>query len=728
VGLARPVDAVDRDPADLVGWQRQYCFRYVLTGTHSVSEPCGRSISKVFARTSNAIATKVRPGGMKHDLPGRTRLALTAALVVALGAAVTTVALLVGANDGDGTDRSDPGELPARHGISLVAFDTCESALAEMKSRVMPKVGPYGLDQGMSGPVEDGALPAEGGRAAAPAEPNAAPADEAAPKQDAPGHSTTNVHEKGVDEPDLVKTDGKRVVSVADGVLRVVDVASRAQTARVPLAGGYATQLLLSGDRALVMSGGAMAYDTPVARDVPKPAPTDSYQYASTLTLVDLTGAGKVLGTLSLDGNYLDARQVGAVARVVVRSAPRLRFTYPGYNATNPAEATLANKDVVAKSTIADWLPTYRLQTGTGTTTGQLTDCADVSHPVDYTASSMLTVLSFDLGTDLGTGDPVTIVADGDTVYGTGTSLYVADDHVAHGMGDIRGGQGGPGRTELYQFDISGAGKPVHIASGGVDGTLLNQYSLSEHDGVLRVATTTENGAGSQSRITVLRRDGNTLGQVGLVDGLGVGERIYAVRYFGATAYVVTFRQTDPLYTVDLSDPAAPKVTGELKITGYSAYLHLIDDGRLIGVGQEADKDGRVTGAQISLFDTTKPGATRLAQYHLENSWTEAEADPHAFLYWPDKGLLVVPVNGGGVAITDGPPDQVAAGALVLRLEGNTFRQAGMLTHTSERLGNMPMAPRRAMVIGDELWTVSEAGVLVSDLDSLGQLAWLAFT
>jgi hypothetical protein len=534
------------------------------------------------------------------------------------------------------------------------------------------------------------------------------------------------VQEEGVDEPDLVKTDGKRVISVADGVVRVVDVASRAQTARVPLDGGHATQLLISGDRALVMSGGVMAYDTPVARDVPKPAPTDTYQYASTLTLVDLTGAGKVLGTLSLDGNYLDARQVGAVARVVVRSAPRLEFTYPDYDAST-AEATVANKDAVATSTIADWLPAYRLETGAGATTGQLTDCADVSHPVDYTATSMLTVLTFDLGKDLGTGDPVTIVADGDTVYGTGEHLYVADDHVVHGMGDVRGGQGGPGRTELYQFDISGAGKPVHVASGGVDGTLLNQYSLSEHDGHLRVATTTAGGEGSQSRITVLRREGNVLGQVGLVDGLGVGERIYAVRYFGDTAYVVTFRQTDPLYTVDLSDPVLPKVTGELKITGYSAYLHPAGEGRLIGVGQEADSNGRVTGAQISLFDTTKPGATRLAQYHLENSWTEAEADPHAFLYWPDKGLLVVPMNGGSVAITDGPPEQVAAGALVLKLDGNTFQQVGVLTHTSERFANMAMAPRRAMVIGDELWTVSEAGMLVSDLDSLGQLAWLAF-
>lgn len=658
---------------------------------------------------------------MAHDLSGRPRLLLTAAVVAALGAGVTIAALVTGTADDPG-DR--PGGPVSRHDVDLVSYDTCETALAEMKSRLMPKVGPYGLDEPM--PVEDTGGDAGAGRAA----PNAAPAEgsaksaESAESAESPGYSTTNVHEKGVDEPDLVKTDGKRVVSVADGVLRVVDVASRAQTAKVPLEAGYATQLLLAGDRALVMSGGgaiaedgvAIAPGEPTPRG--KPAPTDTVPYASTLTLIDITGNGKVLGTLSLDGSYLDARQVGDVARVVVRSAPRLQFAHPRGEA-DTANTIRRNKNIVRDSAIDDWLPTYRLETGTGTTTGQLTDCADVSHPVDYSATAMLTVLTFDLTKDLGTGTPVTIVADGDTVYGTGANLYVADDHVTQGM---REAPGEGGRTELYQFDISGAGKPVHVASGRVDGTLLNQYSLSELDGNLRVATTTADPKGTQSMITVLHRNGNVLAQIGQVGGLGVGERIYAVRYFGTTAYVVTFRQTDPLYTVDLSNPAAPKVTGELKITGYSAYLHPAGDGRLIGVGQEADTNGRATGAQISLFDTTNPaGARRLAQYQLPNAWSEVEGDPHAFLYWPDKDLLVVPVSGG--VTEDGA---TGGGAVVLKLTGNTFQQAGMLAHNAQRYGTT-LVPRRALVIGSELWTVSEAGMLVNDLDSLRQLTWVAF-
>lgn len=692
----------------------------MLTGTHPVSEPVYRRISKIFAQSSNAFATRVRPAGMKNDLASWPRLALAAAVVVTLGAGVTSAAVVVGAIDGDQQPR--PG-----NGVSLVSYDTCDTALAELKSRAMPHVGPYGFSFGDSVRYD---MPAEGD-AAGRAE--AAPMDSAPKATASPEHSNTNVQETGVDEPDLVKTDGRRVVSITDGVLRVVDVASRQQTAAVPLDGAYASQLLVDGDRALVMTtpnidyGGSIAIPDiargePTPTGTPKPAPTDTVPYGSQLVLVDLTGAGKILGTLSVDGSYLDARQVGSVARVVVRSAPHMEFRYPQQSG-DEAATLLENKNIVANSTIADWLPRYELTTGGATMSGQLTDCVDVTHPVDYTGTGMLTVLTVDLKRDLGNGDPLTIVADGNTVYGTGSNLYVADDHFAHAMGEefAPSSQG----TELYQFDISAPGKPRFVASGAVDGSLLNQYSLSELDDNLRVATT-KNSPTQESMITVLSRTDDKLTQVGQVGGLGVGERIYAVRYMGKTAYVVTFRQTDPLYTVDLSNPTAPKVTGELKITGYSAYLHPAGDGRLIGVGQEADGNGRVQGAQVSLFDTSNPaGARRVAQYTLPAGWLEVEGDPHAFLYWPDKDLLVMPVSG---AMDPSGASGQTAGALVLKLNDNSIEQAGILSHQSTKFTDMPVPPRRALVIGNELWTVSDSGMLVNDLDSLAQLAWVPFS
>lgn len=707
-------------------------------------------------------------------------------------------AVVVGLSDGEPAEGFDPGS------VTLVAYDTCESALYELKSAAMDNVGPYGFggdyaiameDGGFS--VEDGAVAADAEAQAVPGAPNprgqvpgkaerqAAPGEGGAAQPDAKQHSSTNIHESGVDEPDIVKTDGKKVVSIVDGQLRVVDVASRKETVKLALPNGYPTQLLIAGDRALVLTasgvrakpaprtgGGirgaepgtavptkvapgepvpdapvsdqppdAPATDAPAPETAPAPpadprpreTPPREPVYGSQIVLVDLTGTGEVLGTLDVEGDYLDARQVGAVARVVVRSGPRLGFVHPD-GARSPAQAIEENKNIVARSTIADWVPRYHLSGAGQESGGELVECSAMSHPQRYTGSAMLTVLTFDLRQSLGLGDPVGIVADGNTVYGTGANLYIADDHFAHGVEGFgptdRPAPAGTRRTDVYQFDISGPGKPVHVASGGVEGSLLNQYSLSEHESNLRIATTVGTAPNSHSMVTVLTREGDQLTQVGRVDGLGKGERIYAVRFLGDTAYVVTFRQTDPLYTVDLSDPARPRVTGELKITGYSAYLHPVGDGRLLGVGQEATAQGRVTGTQVSLFDTSNPGgAKRIDQYHYAGGVSEVENDPHAFLYWPDKQLVVIPVAGGIVDSSGGYP---AAGALVLKVDGSSVREVGMVSHLAERYGDVPVAPRRALVIGDELWTISDAGILVTDIGGdaveLTRLAWLPFT
>ncbi|PRY42266.1 beta-propeller domain-containing protein [Umezawaea tangerina] len=516
-------------------------------------------------------------------------------------------------------------------------------------------------------------------------------------------HSTTNVQENGVDEPDLVKTDGKRVVSVADGVLRVVDVASRRVTGTLDLANSSASQLLLSGDRALVVT-------TEVAAGIPVPPDEFAPRTGSRLVLVDLSGPPKALGALTVDGTYLDARQIGGVARVVVSSTPRPAFVYP-QDGWSVAQTRLENEKVVDAAPISTWLPHYELSTPTSRRDGTLVDCSRVSFPEQPTSASLLTVLTLDLSAALGTGDPVSVVAAGDTVYGTASNLYVADQHQVFTTG--RGRIAPSGTTSVHQFDISRPGPPRHVASGVVDGLPLNKYSFSEYAGHLRIATTGSTAQNAQqSSVIVLERRGDALVQTGRVDGLGVGERIHSVRFLGAVGYVVTFRQTDPLYTLDLADPAKPRVVGELKINGYSAYLHPAGDGRLIGVGQDANDRGRVSGTQVSLFDVRDLARPeRLAQYQVPGGTSEAEYDPHAFLYWPADGLLVLPVTDRA----DG-----TGGSLVLRLSGNGFDEVGRVVHPTGTI-------RRALVIGDDLWTVSEGGALVSSGDRAAQLAWVPF-
>ncbi|HUP31676.1 MAG TPA: beta-propeller domain-containing protein, partial [Gaiellaceae bacterium] len=213
--------------------------------------------------------------------------------------------------------------------------------------------------------------------------------------------------------------------------------------------------------------------------------------------------------------------------------------------------------------------------------------------------------------------------------------------------------------------------------------------------------------------LTTLRPAGGALVQAGRIGGLGKGERVYAVRMIGDTGYVVTFRQIDPLYTVDLAVPERPRVLGELKIPGYSAYLHPVGDDLLLGVGQDASEDGRPLGTQLSLFDVSNlRSPTRLHKEHLGLGWSEAESDHHAFLYWPRTGLMVIPF------------EQRAVGYRISRARGIDF--AGRIDHEAGKLTYTP-GVRRALVVRDSVLTVSDAGVKSSSLATLAERGWAAF-
>ena len=479
------------------------------------------------------------------------------------------------------------------------------------------------------------------------------------------------------------------------------------------------------------------------------------------LLLVELAGGPRILGSLTVDGAYLDARQIGAVARVVVQSAPRVPYRYP----TGPDDQRKAEQDnraTLARSTAEDWLPRYALERDGQRTQGRV-GCEQVVHPGEIAGTSMLTVYTFDLNGALTSGDPLTVLAAGETVYASGSQLYVA--HQSYRPELLPGGPRrdfAPSRvtqrTEVHQFDIAKPGRPRYTASGSVPGTLLNQYSMSEHDGHLRLATTSQPSTtqccdrtpNTESAVYVLEPRGRTLTQIGRVGGLGRGEQIHSVRFVGPVGYVVTFRQTDPLYTVDLRNPRRPKVTGELKIPGYSAYLHPVDGKTLLGVGQDATAEGRRLGTQISVFDVADPAAPRqVTKYQLPGGSSEAEFDPHAFLYWPKTGLIVVPVtlqDFRGVPETGTtdlpnaslPPDGArrygyqATAAVVLTLRDGKLAERGMVRHPfTAPTGDQPWvdpAIRRSLLIDETLWTVSAAGIRADGVGAtIAQQAWLPF-
>ncbi len=759
---------------------------------------------------------------LTRDIPGRGPRPgrPVCALGVRAGALLASGALVLSGCTARPSGQVIHTGAPRAADVALVRFTGCGDALRNLRAAASKAIGPAGYaaragaaagtgsgyQANADSQVPAGVAPGSGLGAAAPAAASPAGPAQVGGDVTAGSYSGTNTAEAGVDEPDLVKTDGRRIVTIVGGVLRVVDAQTRQLTGALDLAAeagpSRPANMLLAGNHALVLLDqgypvfgrgypadgtvvpGSPPEVSPPAVEAPAPAggtpagggpATPAPITGPRLLLIDLsTGTPRIVSEYTIDGALVDARQVGSV--------PRLHF--PPAFAPGAGERTATSRSVINSAGLSDWLPRYALTAGNARRTGQV-DCASVSHPAAaaYSGTSMLTILTFNLTSNtLGDGQPLTIVADGDTVYSNGSSLYIANDyqwHLPPGGAPLPAGAV-PGAaqssamapatatavtspalprqyTGLYKFGISGQGRPVYQASGTVPGWLLGspnttQYALSEWNGALRVATTTQGslagwgGQPQQSAVYVLEQAGDRLTTVGKVGGLGRGEQIYAVRFAGPVGYVVTFRQADPLYTIDLSDPAQPRVAGELLLRGYSAYLDPVDASHLIGVGQDANALGQTRGTQISLFDVSDLTApSRLAVFRLRFAHSEAEFDPHAFLYWPDSRLLVVPVQlpsavtpapgsepmsqGGDVTLgSTGDSMLGSAGeAVVLHLGEESITRLGTITHPAVRGFPAGGQIRRSLVIGDTLWTLSDTGLKANELTTLAPLGWVPF-
>lgn len=643
---------------------------------------------------------------------------------------------------------------------ALVPYDSCDDLLGQLKQAALDRVGPYGLPGSSGGFVPD-VMTAESGRAiedgssptAGPAAPTTIPVtttqnstsgageekSSSVPVAGDPAYSGTNVQEAGVDEPDTVKTDGKRIISILDGRLRIVDVTGPApalvSTTDLPAGGG---QLLLDGDRLLVLTGSSPTYPMPLAAErvaggpsgVTAPMP---FVPGTVLTVVDIADATapRVLGTSVVEGSYVNARMVGGTARVVVTSAPtRFPFVYPsGPGAERAAEA--ANRQIIEDSTLADWLPSYRSAAGDALPAEDdegrpLLSCDAVQHPKEFSGFGMLSVLSVDVaGGSVDPADAIGVVADGQTVYASPDNLYVATPAYVEPERPGTTTTTGPGRaprttvptaplpppparTAFHKFDIRAKGPAVYRASGDIEGTLLNEYSMSEYNGDLRVVDTRSPAGGwegsrrNETEVSVLRETDGELRRVGFVGDMGRGEQVRSVRFIGDQGYVVTFRQTDPLYTLDLSNPQQPQVVGELKILGYSAYLHPVGEGLLLGIGQDATERGRTLGTKVALFDVRDPAAPKeLSSWKMPGSSTQVEGDYHAFLWWDPTKLALVPVSGGYGPIIDCPPDadclvpypEGFTGMIGLRVDADAITELGRITHPTEYESYPPCGP-----------------------------------
>jgi Beta propeller domain len=590
----------------------------------------------------------------------------------------------------------------ATEGLAL--FDSCDDVLSFFQANALEQVTAWGL--GGWGFGEAMRL-------------GFAVADQAGAVEEAATYSTTNVQEAGIDEPDLIKTNGEIVVALASSKLYVLDAEPRLRIlGELGLNEVFPQSLFLFGDRVVVIGSAVMPMGR-IAEDAMLWMPPDT-----TVAMIDLSDptSPKLIEALTVEGNLLSARLEGNAMSLVVSSFPsHLPFVMPDPNVmdvTTAERRSLAlNRQVIMDSTIQDWFPRFRHEFDGRrgrVVEGPLVDCDSIARPEEFSGLSSTTVVTVDLDEGLAVADSFGLASDATTVYASPSATYVATQQWQ---------QVDPARfdedlatTAIHRFDTSDPAALKFTGTGEVPGWLYSQWALSEDsEGRLRVASTTSPPWGfrpgiTQSVVSILEPVEGALETVGAIGGLGIDEQIYAVRFMGDLAYIVTYRQVDPLYVIDLSDPTSPEVAGSLKIPGYSAYLHPVGDGLLVGVGQDADLNGQVKGTQVALFDVSDPSdPVQIDKITFPGGYSAAEWDHHAFLYWEPTSTLVIPLTWG------------STGAVAIKTSPTGLEELATIDGFNQIV-------RTVVVGGDRLLTLSYDSITELALGTLEELNWIQLT
>lgn len=579
-----------------------------------------------------------------------------------------------------------------------------------------------------------------------------APTDGDAEEDGARDFTDTNVQEEGVDEADIVETDGQRIYLLHGDEFVVLDAwppAEAALESNLKIE-GYPSAMFVDGARAVVFStvlddgrfggegechfiGGPEPFvDVALVGDVEPCRPS-----LVKTTVLDLSAAPTVVREIYTEGYYTAARRHGDVVRAVVQGGHGLPTSIPDFYARLYAgefPATEAEyfalvdeweQDAIAalaSLTLDDWLPRQFEVRG-----GQLEEvpplCSAVYLPdVGQTQHGMTRVVGLDM-----TRDDVPFV---DTlVVGGASTVYASLDNLVLAQPDWNADDEGD-RTAVHVFG-AGAGTLAtdYLGSGFVPGVPHGSFSFDMDDGVLRIATT-KTAVDEQHRVTTTNRIVTTTLQEGELISLGTtgdlapDERIFAVRYIGDRGYLVTFRQIDPLFVVDLSNPATPTVLGELEMPGFSEYMHPLGPNHLLTIGQAADLEGRVTGLALRIFDVSddsNPLLTHLYAFE-EQGWSPANYDHLAFVFHAERGILTFPYVS-----YDGPFRSELQVFSVDSEDG--FRPVGAVDHSDLTVSQCGTPEdwrctydpeiRRGLLLEDFVYSISEAGVRVHGVADL---------
>lgn len=472
----------------------------------------------------------------------------------------------------------------------------------------------------------------------------------------------TNNQVQGVDEADFVKNDGNHIYIAQNGVLRIIDSWPADQTHQVSMT------TLPGTPRKLLVNGDALLVYTAIGDGNGQEECTYGYSCqfsgdgtATQLLAYDISNraAPRLVRTIDLSGSLIAGRMIGSAIHTVVSQPSALMpavETFP-YEVCNEQLSPLqaASKFEALRETnriaiMAATLDPTKLPAITDSNNpvppAQACGAFYASPVADGT--SFTSVVSFDLA-ELGQISSATIVSQPGAVYASQDALYLAVSHT-----NPYGGDPTVERSAIHKFGISDRARDTHYqASGYVRGHALSQFAMDEKDGNLRMATTSGYAPSddAESQITILHRVGDRLNTIGSILHIAPTEDIRAVRFDGDMGFVVTFKKTDPLFVFDLSNPTNPRTLGELKIPGFSTYMHMLDATHLLTIGYDADDHGDFAyfdGVMLQIFDVSDPSNPRKVHDHIigsRGSSSEALTNHLAFTWYPEENLLAVPMT-----------------------------------------------------------------------------------
>jgi len=502
-------------------------------------------------------------------------------------------------------------------------------------------------------------------------------------------YSTTNIQVEGVDEADIVKTDGEYIYVVSNKsvvILKAYPAEEAEVLSKIDLDGAL-RGVFINGDKLVVFEDEEYKVYDPSAYETPR----------TFIKVYDISDKENPDLTRNdpFDGNYFNSRMIGDYVYVVIS-----QWTY--YQNDEVALPRIYSNDRVEEIPATE---IYYL------------DISDYSY-------SYTTIVAVNVQNDA--QEPMCK----SFLLGATSNMYVSLNNIYITSPENE-------RTLIYRIHIK-ENQIEFVANGEVPGYVLNQFSMDEHEGYFRIATTTWTSGSSQNNVYILDMDLNIVGRL---EDLAPGEKIYSARFMGDRCYLVTFRKIDPLFVIDLKNPYTPEVLGQLKITGYSDYLHPYDENHVIGIGKEtvAAEQGDFSwyqGVKISLFDVSDvENPKEIDKYEIGDRGTDSPVliDHKAFLFDKSRNLLVIPVSVAEIDETkypNGVPpntfgDFVWQGAYIFDIsldEGLVLK--GRITHLEDTSSYSSYFHyvKRSLYIDNMLYTISEKKIKMNSLEDLEQI------